>query len=247
MVRMMVMKKMLVLCFVLLASMASAQLSGNGVVGLSGPLVQVVTSGTPIIWDEQFSSDLSTSTWSITKWNAVDDGLGIVVSGGYLNIGAGKPGDVLWPSFKPTGISRIIHGDFTATTKVNFNAAENYQVAGIMAVSSDCQGTTSIAKAYDSGAGGKIIYRRDMFGGNSYDSSKPAWTADDYYLKLVRSGTSIATFYGSDGSSWTQLNPSTAWTISASDSVNLWLFAFHTNSGGALATATFDFITITRP
>lgn len=241
------MKKYLALIFVLWASVSSAQLAGNGVVGLAGPIVKVVTSGTSIIWDEQFDSDLATTTWAVTEWNAADDGLGIIVSGGYLNIGAGKPGDVLWPAFKPTGISRIIHGDFTATTKVNFNATQNYQVAGIMAVSSDCQGTTSIAKAYDSGVGGEILYRRDMFGGVSHDSSKPAWTADDFYLKLVRSGTSVATYYGSDGASWTQLNPSSAWTVGTSDSVNLWLFAFHTNGSGVNATATFDFVTVTRP
>lgn len=243
------MKKALALFAALLLSLPCLALDfgPDGSVWLAGPVIQNIVSGTAMLWEEPFDADLATTTWTTTAWNAADDGLGILVTGGKLYVGAGKPGDLRWPTFKPTGISRIVAGNFTATTKVNFNAAENYQVAGIMATSADCQGTTYIAKAFDSGAGGEILFRRDMHGGNYYDSSKPAFTADDFYLKLQRSGNTVGSFYSSDGSSWTPLATTASWTIGANDSVNLWLLAFHTNAGGALATATFDYLNITFP
>lgn len=242
------MKKTLVLFFCLwCAALGAVDFGPGGELWITGPLIQNIVSGTAMLWEEPFDSDLATTTWAVNKWVGESNGLGITVSGGKLNIGAALAGTVLWPGFKPNGICRIVHGDFTATTKINFNAAENYQVAGMMAVSADCQGTTSIAKAFDSGVGGEILYRRDMHGGNYYDSTKPAWTADDYYLKLVRSGTTIGTYYGSDGTNWTQLSTTASWTIGTNDSVNLWLFSFHTDAGGALATATFDFLNVTFP
>lgn len=233
------MKKLLYI-FVLISCVVSAQTFQG--VRFSQPPVTGGTSGSAgLTWDETFDLDyLATETWGLNR--SVGKTKLITAGDGLLLIEGGGPVNNYGTDFNPQGIYRIIAGDFTATTKFSFAPTENYQTAGICVANGSGQDWMMVCKSM------ALAGRRDTVAGTSYDGTFSAFTATEtIYLKVTRVGTTLAGYYGINGTDWTTaVNSSTKFTPHASDSAVLWLFNIHTTNGG-VATATFDYFTVTRP
>jgi len=65
-----------------------------------------------------------------------------------------------------------------------------------------------------------------------------------YWVKVVRSGNVLTGYVSADGVNWVQ--DGTSQTISMASGVYVG-FAVSSNNNGALATATFDNVSITQP
>lgn len=239
-------KIILLLALALISSSCFAQVGVNGVVGMAGPINVTVSSGTSILWNDSFSaSQISTETWCLTQNIGASK---ITQNGdGFLYLAGGGPADIYTSTFQPQGISRGIYGDFTVTTKMVFVPTENYQQAGLMACDFTTRNSTIIGTFYNNSLGGINISRKDTVGGTAYVTYSGN-TMNPIYLKMVRSGTSFSTYYSSDGSTWTLNDNTTKWSPPTSDHVQLWVYNIHTHTGGtSVATATFDYVNISRP
>ncbi len=130
-------------------------------------------------------------------------------------------------------------GDGTITARVNaVVGSEAWSKAGVMiraGVADNAQQALMLASM----GKGLAFQRRTATGGDSINSAGPTGTASRW-VRLTRSGNTIAAFASADGSSWTMVDSS---TFSMPQTVLVGL-AVTNHSTGAVATGVIDNVTV---
>jgi regulation of enolase protein 1 (concanavalin A-like superfamily) len=160
-------------------------------------------------------------------------------AGQWTVIGAGT--DIANGSDQFQFTSQPTTGDMTLVTRVtslqNTSAAAN---AGLMFRDSTAAGAPMADVALTAGNG--LIFQWRTVTGGTVSSTTIAGIAAGVWLKLVRTGSSFAAFYSSDGNTWTQVG--TAHTIAMATTARAGL-AVSSHSASAAITATFTNFSIT--
>ena len=245
------MKKILFVLIFSLAITLSGQTLNRGIRLGAGATTVVIASGTGggggggWVADEEFSSELSTATWGISTPISSANGGGVWISDGLMKVQSGGKAAMNLTDFNPQGIFRVIVGNFTAVTKFAFVPTQALHEGGFALQNFNRDKWCFFCKSWYNG--NDIIYRRDYFGTGNQNSDYPTFTEENtIYLKLVKSAPTITTFYGSDGSSWTELTQPSPITSVATEPLLLWVGVW--NDGYINnATASFDFVHITQP
>src|ERR1700674_4040833 len=135
-------------------------------------------------------------------------------------------------------------GDGTIVARVvSLQGGVGYVSAGVMIRETLNAGSTNADTADWAGYGTIYFDERTSTGGST--SSTGSLGANlPYWVKVTRSGSSFSSYTSSDGVNWTQLG--TSQTISMAQNVYVGL-AVNSGSGSALATATFDNVSVTSP
>jgi hypothetical protein len=136
-------------------------------------------------------------------------------------------------------------GDGTIVARVVSvqGAGSSYAAAGVM-IRETLDGGSTNANTTDWPAYSGIYFAVRTAAGGS--TSQPGYVsaAVPYWVKVSRSGSTFSSYTSSDGVNWTQLGASQ--TITMGQSVNVGL-AVTSGSTSALATATFDNVSLTAP
>ncbi|MGI6269891.1 MAG: DUF1349 domain-containing protein [Candidatus Howiella sp.] len=117
-------------------------------------------------------------------------------------------------------------GNFTATVQLTFSPDTDYQSAGLIVYGSDAE-IFSVQRRYHSGHNGNCICGVSVTSGNPSESSVSDTGAETIYLKVERTGNSLAGYWSTDNTEWT-----TVWTkenASLSGTVQVGLY---TGKGG---------------
>ena len=140
---------------------------------------------------------------------------------------------------------QALSGDGTIIARVvtlTGGTSSLYEKAGVM-----------IRETLTSGSTNAFTFEQGPYGNSYYFDDRPTTSASTtqaslgigsfpYWLKVTRSGTSFSGYISPDGSTWTQVG--TTQTISMATNVYIGL-GLTSNTTSALATATFDNVTIT--
>ncbi|MBC7782921.1 MAG: hypothetical protein H7144_03700, partial [Burkholderiales bacterium] len=138
--------------------------------------------------------------------------------------------------FVSTGVS----GDSTLVAQVLSQTGSSVAEAGVMIRADNTPGSPFAAVLRSSGNGVRFEYRTTA-------GAASAWVTvptplSQVWVKLTRSGNSVAAYYSTDNASWTQIG--TAQTITLPSSALLGL-AVSSHNTGATSTATFASISVT--
>ena len=135
-------------------------------------------------------------------------------------------------------------GDGTIVARVvSLQGGSSYVTAGVMIRETLTPGSTN-AKTADWGTYGSIYFDVRATTGGSTSELGSVHVALPYWVKLVRSGNTFTSYTSLNGVSWVQLGASQ--TISMAQNVYVGL-AVNSGSTAALATATFDNVSINYP
>jgi hypothetical protein len=137
-----------------------------------------------------------------------------------------------------------LSGDGTIVARVvSVQGGVGYAAAGVMIRETLNSGSTNAKTADWEGYGTIYFDVRTSTGGSTSEPGSVSATLP-YWVKVSRSGSSFSSYTSLDGVNWTQLG--TSQTISMAQNVYVGLAV---NSGGssALATATFDNVSVTTP
>jgi regulation of enolase protein 1 (concanavalin A-like superfamily) len=117
--------------------------------------------------------------------------------------------------------------------------ASTWSKAGVM-MRATLGASAAQASMFVSAAKGLAFQRRTATGGESTNTAGPSAGAP-YWVRLVRSGTTIAAYVSTDGAAWTLVGSDTI-PMGATIQVGL---AVTSHSNGTLTTATFDHVSVT--
>jgi hypothetical protein len=137
-----------------------------------------------------------------------------------------------------------LSGDGTIVARVvSLQGGVGYVSAGVMIRETLNSGSTN-AKTADWAGYGTIYFDERTSTGGSTSEPGSVSAALPYWVKVTRSGSSFSSYTSLDGVNWTQLG--TSQTISMAQNVYVGL-AVNSGSSSALATATFDNVSVTSP
>src|SRR6202521_1054241 len=141
-------------------------------------------------------------------------------------------------------VYQALSGDGTIGARVvSLQGGSGYVTAGVMIRETLNSGSTNADTADWAGYGTIYFDERTSTGGST--SSTGSLGANlPYWVKVTRSGSSFSSYTSSDGVNWTPLG--TSQTISMGQTVYVGLAAT-SGSTTALATATFDNVSVTSP
>ncbi len=135
-------------------------------------------------------------------------------------------------------------GDGTISARlVSLQGGTGYVAAGVMIRETLNAGSTNAKTADWRSYGGIYFDARTTTGGNTSEPGSVS-VALPYWVKVSRSGSTFTSYTSSDGANWVQLGATT--TISMAQNVFVGL-AVTSGTPAALATATFDNVSITSP
>jgi regulation of enolase protein 1 (concanavalin A-like superfamily) len=137
-----------------------------------------------------------------------------------------------------------LNGDGTIIARVVSVQGSQYPEAGVMIRESLTAGSKHAYITYEPYPGPSVyLYSRStVSGATAYTTSGIAGLP--YWVKLVRSANNFTGYVSSDGVNWVQIGSTQ--TISMASSVYIGL-AVSANNNNAVATATFDNVSITQP
>jgi hypothetical protein len=137
-----------------------------------------------------------------------------------------------------------LSGDGTMVARVvSLQGGAGYVTAGVMIRETLNAGSTN-AKTADWAGYGTIYFDARTSTGGSTSEPGSVSAALPYWVKVTRSGSSFSSYTSLDGVNWTQLG--TSQTISMAQNVYAGL-AVNSGSSSALATATFDNVSLSTP
>jgi hypothetical protein len=141
-------------------------------------------------------------------------------------------------------VYRPLSGDGTMVARVvSLQGGSGYVSAGVMIRETLNTGSTNVDTADWAGYGTIYFDERTSTGGSTTSASSVSATLPRW-VKVTRSGSSFSSYTSSDGVNWVQLG--TSQTISMAPNVYVGL-AVNSGSSSALATATFDNVSVTSP
>jgi len=210
----------------------------------SGPLVVSVAPGmndsNPVVFT--VTSQPLPNSWLDQDVGSVVAGSASFSNGTFTVNGAGAQiygtADAFHFVYQP------LSGDGTIIARlVSLQGGSGYVTAGVMIREALSAGSTN-AKTADWPSYGRIYFdvRTTTGGGTSEPGSVSATLP--YWVKVTRSGSTFTSYTSSDGANWVQLGASQ--TISMAQNVFVGL-AVTSGTPTALATATFDNVSITSP
>jgi len=126
---------------------------------------------------------------------------------------------------------------------VSVQGGVGYASAGAMIRETLTAGSTNAKTADWTGYGTIYFDARTSTGGSTSEPGSVSATLP-YWVKVTRSGSSFSSYTSLDGVNWVQLG--TSQTISMAQNVYVGL-AVNSGSSSALATATFDNLSVTTP
>jgi hypothetical protein len=196
----------------------------------SNPVIFMVTSPLPSSWlDQDVGSVGMAGSMSYTSGT-------FTVSGG----GAGIYGSA--DAFHY--VYQSLSGDGTIVARlVSLQGGAGYVSAGVMIRNTLDAGSVNAKTADWHSYGGIYFDVRTAAGGNTSEPGGVSATLP-YWVKVNRSASTFSSYTSSDGVNWTQLG--TSQTITMGQSVYVGL-AVTSGSVSALATATFDNVSVTSP
>jgi hypothetical protein len=137
-----------------------------------------------------------------------------------------------------------LSGDGTMVARVvSLQGGSGYVAPGVMIRETLNAGSTNADTADWTGYGTIYFAVRTSTGGSTATASSVRATLP-YWVKVSRSGSTFSSYTSSDGVNWTQLG--TSQTINMAQNVYVGL-AVNSGSTSALATATFDNVSVTSP
>jgi hypothetical protein len=137
-----------------------------------------------------------------------------------------------------------LSGDGTIVARVvSLQGGVGYVSAGVMVRNTLDAGSVNAKTADWRSYGGIYFDARTAVGGSTSEPGNASATLP-YWMKISRSGNTFSSYVSPDGMNWTQLG--TSQTITMGQSVDLGL-AVTSGSTTALATATFDNVSISTP
>jgi hypothetical protein len=141
-------------------------------------------------------------------------------------------------------VYQSLSGDGTVVARVvSLQGGSGYVSAGVMIRNTLDTGSAN-AKTADWAAFGGIYFDvRTTAGGSTSEPGGVSATLP-YWVKVSRSGNTFSSFASTDGVNWVQVG--TSQTITMGQSVYMGL-AVNSGSAAALATATFDNVSVTSP
>lgn len=180
---------------------------------------------------DEFGSGTLDTAWSWIREDSANWSL--TARSGYLRINT--QGQDLWGSGGNTEnilLRNPVTGDWTISTRLEFNPASNYQQAGLIVYQND-DNYLKCVYGYDSAvSGGKILeYCKEISA--TPTNGKVAITANPVYLKITKSGTTYTLSYSTDNNNWNQAQQYTSVSFS---SLKVGLIA----QGAAGVSADFD-------
>jgi hypothetical protein len=169
-------------------------------VGLSGFEVYKTNGTNPT---DQFLSTLLNPSWSWVPrsagpaWNLFD-------RFGFLRMATDGQDLWGWPGGAPSTIllRPIPAGDWTATMRLEFNPAADYQQAGLILYADD-NNYVKLVYGHDSAqpAGTAVEFTTEI-GGGPVQRPKVGVNSTGIYLRLVKSGSSYYGYWSVDGTNW---------------------------------------------
>lgn len=137
-----------------------------------------------------------------------------------------------------------LSGDGTIMARVaSLQGGSGFASAGVMIRETLSPGSSNAKTAYWSTYGRIYFDLRTTTGGSTSEPGSVSATLP-YWVKVSRSGNTFTSYASADGATWVQLG--TAQTINMAQSVDIGL-AVNSGSTSALATATFDNVSVTSP
>lgn len=222
---------------------------GSGTVAVTGPdgitTTYTVNFAYPATPDEFNGTDVGPQ-WSFVRQDPANES----VSGGALTINA-EPGDITGTTNNARNILvQPALGDWTIETKETVSATPsvNGQQAGILAYQDD-DNFLKLDWEFSSGAPALVLTQEDSLSGSPVTqtlTSVPTTGAvpgDTVWLKMVKTGPRVATFYSTDGVTWVPI-----YEVGVSlTNAKVGLFADEGNTTTASKfAASFDFFHVTN-
>jgi hypothetical protein len=211
----------------------------------SGPLVVSVA---PSMNDSNPVIFTVTSQPLPSSWLDQDVGSsGVAGSAGYANgtftvAGAGQ--QIYGTADAFHFVYRPLSGDGTIMARVvSLQGGSGYVAPGVMIREALNTASTNVDTA-DWASYGSIYFDARTSTGGGTSSVSSVGVSLPYWVKVTRSGNTFSSYTSSDGVNWTQLG--TSQTISMAQNVYVGL-AVNSGSSSALATATFDNVSVTSP
>jgi hypothetical protein len=142
-------------------------------------------------------------------------------------------------------VYQAMSGDGTMVARVvSLQGGSGYTTAGVMIRETLNAGATNAYAAYWGSYGTIYFTARTSTGGSTATDGSLAGASLPYWVKLVRSGSSLSSYTSTDGVNWVPLGASQ--TVSMAQTVYVGL-AVNSGTSSSLATATFDNVSLTTP
>lgn len=142
---------------------------------------------------------------------------------------------------------QTLEGDGEIIARVTSHTGTNpWSKAGVMmreTLTGPSRHATVFTTPLDAGNGFGMVWRDAPAGATQYMDGGPLHAAPQNWLRLVRAGATLSGFTSADGVTWTFVNAATLPELAATLHVGL---ALTSSTNGALATATFDSISIKK-
>jgi len=123
--------------------------------------------------------------------------------------------------------------DFTITTKLDFSPTQIYQSAGLV-VYVDVDNYFTVLRRYHTGLGGNVIGLMNEVNGRATEQAVPDTISGPVYLKIVKSGQNLTSYYSVDNENWVQIG-STQTNSAIYNSPNVKVGVIAQNGGGSTA------------
>jgi hypothetical protein len=138
-----------------------------------------------------------------------------------------------------------LNGDGTIIARlVGISGGVSNAAVGVM-IRNTLDAASANAKTADWPAFHGIFFDlRSVSGGSTTEPGSQSGATAPYWIKISRSGNSFSSYTSPDGVTWTQLSTSQSITMNSSVYIGL---AVSSGSTSALASATFDNVSITNP
>ncbi len=142
-------------------------------------------------------------------------------------------------------VYQSLSGDGTMVARVvSLQGGSGYTSAGVMIRETLNAGATNAYPAYWGSYGTLYFATRTSTGGGTTSIGSLGGVSLPYWVKVVRSGSSFSSYSSTDGVNWVPLGSSQ--TLSMAQTVYVGL-AVNSGSSSALATATFDNVSLSTP
>jgi hypothetical protein len=202
--------------------------SSGGLTNLAAINLTVTSAGSPIL---------------PSVWSDLDIGpVGVAGSASYTNgaFTVKASGQYIWGTADGFNFAyQSLSGDGAIVARVVSVQGGSSSESGVMIREALTAGSKMSYTAYSGSGGTYSIYRTSTGGSTSYANT--AAVALPYWVKVVRSGNTLSSYSSPDGVNWVQVGSNQ--TISMAQNVYIGL-AVSSNNNSALATATFDNVSV---
>lgn len=133
-----------------------------------------------------------------------------------------------------------IQGDFSVSTKLDFEPGANYQSAGIILYAND-KAVFEVLRRSHSGLGGRVFATVNISNsGLTEQKVMDEYVGSEIYLKLTRQGTSCTAFYSTDSKTWNPIGSAVVNSEFGDDNLKVGIYAVNGEGRGGEIPATFE-------